>query len=130
MILQRDTGAAVWGSGATPGARVTVSIVADGRTLVSAAAACTASANGEWLATVVHPAADSVTLRATDGESTAQIEDVAFGVTDACRCCFRLRSVVLTGPATVWRAVQHGVWYVWCDFQGSDPTAGPRRSLA
>ena len=86
MILQRG-GAKVWGAGAAPSSTVTVSVVPSSGEAAAAAAAAAptavaqvkASPSGDWMAVVTAVAAQSVTLKASDGTHTATLADVAIG---------------------------------------------------
>jgi hypothetical protein len=79
MILQRG-GAKVWGAGAAPSSTVTVSVgPSSGVAAGTAVAQVKASPSGDWMAVVTAVAAQSVTLKASDGTHTATLTDVAIG---------------------------------------------------
>ena len=70
MLLQRGAGTRVWGTGATPGATVTVSLAAPGAAAAAANASTTAQAGGNWSVTLpAIAAAHSATLSATDSST-------------------------------------------------------------
>ena len=83
MILQRG-GAKVWGSGAAPSSTVTVSVFSGGdatrpRGALVTAVTVTATDAGDWIASLAAPATRSAVLKATDGRTTASIDELAFG---------------------------------------------------
>jgi sialate O-acetylesterase len=78
MILQRDTEAKVWGSGANPGATVKVTI-AKSMSANEIIGVAFAAPDGSWNTTVNVPATATSTLTATDGTSSIKLNDVAFG---------------------------------------------------
>ena len=80
MVLQRDAQTKVWGSGATAGAQVNVSIVNNASNGFAWHASTTASADGKWKVTLSNiPFATSATLKASDRVSTIELNDVAIG---------------------------------------------------
>jgi sialate O-acetylesterase len=87
MILQRDMPTEVWGTGAAGGAEVKVTAGADVEVYdrVKRVATTTASANGDWTATLLNiPATMSTTLAVNDGTSSTKLTDVAFGDVIVC----------------------------------------------
>ena len=84
MVLQRDQATNVWGSGAAPNSKVTVSVQhpaasSSASVAVILRSSAQANAQGDWTTTVTVAAANSTTLTATDGHSTVTLNDVAFG---------------------------------------------------
>ena len=86
MILQRNTKSNVWGTGASPGATVTVSLTETGahcalEACVARTVATTrADDNGTWTAALAPtPATVSAMLKVTDGSTSATLSDVAVG---------------------------------------------------
>ena len=107
MILQRG-GAKVWGSGAAPSGTVTVTVVsATGGLALAEPVSVTATAAGDWTATVTASVTPSATLKATEGSSTATVADVAVGEAILCGGQvrdYRAASSAWAVPATPWAA--------------------------
>jgi sialate O-acetylesterase len=78
MILQRDQGAKVWGTGAS--GPVTLKVVDAATGMLLAAGVQAAMTGSDWSATITATATHSAVLTATDASgATATLKDVAFG---------------------------------------------------
>ena len=75
MVLQRGDSTKIWGSGAIPNGTVRVTVAG-----VSTPAVGEASSEGDWRVTLpLLVAANSSSVHATDGHTTAMLSDVAIG---------------------------------------------------
>jgi hypothetical protein len=91
MILQRNAASKVWGTGASAGATITLTLTpsqcaGDSQSCGARVVATTvADPSGKWTASIEPtPATNSTSLKASDGSTSATLNDVAIGDVIVC----------------------------------------------